>query len=216
MKFQEHYSRQKKKPKTLWCTEIKFGRQETSSGKPGVLRCWAVTGSHGGFQKCWDITYLISILYQNLFEKRLLFLKIPWDFSVEKLHRVSQICHLEEAWTLQSANVDGMHVTEVQQYSATANPIIVPFTFETEKHVMLVKQGAPSLLTSACSEGWMPSYKDPHSQTYGSKVKGPHQSSKEYRKQSYFQDLKKYKYQVICYCLQSGGQLWIKYYNNSV
>lgn len=80
--------------------------------------------------------------------------------------------------------MDGMHVTEVQQHSAIANPIIVPFTFETEKHVMLVKQGAPSLLTSACSEGWMPSYKDPHSQTYGSKVKGSRQSSKEYGKQS--------------------------------
>lgn len=192
MKFQEHYSRQKKKTtKTLWCTEIKFGRQETSSSKPGVLRCWAVTGSHGGFQKCWDITYLISILHQNLFEKCLLFLKIPWDFSVEMLHRASQICHLEEVWTLQSANVDGMHVTEVQQHSAIANPIIAPFSFETEKHVMLVKQGAPSLLTSACSEGWMPSYKDPHSQTYGSKVKGPHQSSKEYRKTVLFPRFKK-------------------------
>lgn len=132
-------------------------------------------------------------------------------FSVEMLPRAGQICHLEEAWTLESANVDGMHVTEVQQYSAIANPTIVPFTFETEKHVMLVKQGAPSLLTSACSEGWMPSYKDPHSQTYGSKVKGPRQSSKEHRKQPNFQYLKKYKYQVICYFLQPDGQIWIKY-----
>lgn len=46
-----------------------------------------------------------------------------------------------------------MQVTEVRQHSAIANPIIVPLTFETEKHVMLVKQGAPSLLTSACLEG---------------------------------------------------------------
>lgn len=44
-----------------------------------------------------------------------------------------------------------------------------------------------------------------------SKVKGPRQSSQEYRKQPNFQDLKKYKHQVICYCLQSGGQVWIKY-----
>lgn len=47
-----------------------------------------------------------------------------------------------------------MHVTEVQKlYTAIANPIIVPSTFEKEQCIMLVKQGAPSLLTSAGAEG---------------------------------------------------------------
>lgn len=170
-------------------------------------RCWAVTGSHGGFWKCCNITYFYSL--SKPIWKTPSVLKDTMRFSVEMLHRASQICHPEKVWTLKSANVDGMHVTEVQQHSAIANPIIVPFTFETEKNVMLVKQGAPSLLTSACSEGWIPSYRDPHSQPYGSKVKGPRQSSEEHGKQSNFRVLKSIntKWYVIVFSLVDKYEL---------
>lgn len=83
-----------------------------------------------------------------------------------------------------------------------------------EKHIMLVKQGAPSLLTSAGLEGWIPSYKDPHLKTHAQRSKTHFRGLNSTGNCLIFRILKKYKYRVICYCLKSDGQLWIKYYDS--